>query len=39
MRGGLSRILFADVDDDVKVDILGKNFKALISKYPKNVNN
>ncbi|NSW91455.1 MAG: amidohydrolase family protein [Firmicutes bacterium] len=37
MRGGLSRILFADIDDKVKVDILGKNFKVLISKYPKKV--
>jgi predicted TIM-barrel fold metal-dependent hydrolase len=34
-RPGLSRILFADLDDNVKIGILGENFKKLIAKYPK----
>jgi len=35
LRPGLSRILFADMDDDIKIAVLGKNFKTLINKYPK----
>ena len=35
LRPGLSRILFADLDDNVKIGILGENFKKLIVKYPK----
>lgn len=35
IRGGISRILFADLDDDVKIKILSGNFNEMLSKYPK----
>lgn len=34
IRGGLSRVLFANVKDSIKVDILGNNFMEAIKKYP-----
>lgn len=35
IRGGISRILFADMDDNVKTNILGENFRRMMKKYPK----
>jgi predicted TIM-barrel fold metal-dependent hydrolase len=35
LRGGLSRILLADMDDDTKLDVLGRSFSRLLEKYPK----
>jgi predicted TIM-barrel fold metal-dependent hydrolase len=37
LRGGLSRILFADLDDGIKKDILGENLRKVLKKYPKAV--
>jgi uncharacterized protein len=36
IRSGISRILFADMDDGMKEGILGGNFRNMILKYPKN---
>ena len=35
LRGGISRILLADLDDAVKMRILSGNFTDLLLKYPK----
>jgi len=35
LRGGISRILFSDMDDDIKIDILSRNFRKMLLKYPK----
>lgn len=37
MRGGISRILFADLRDVTKEKLLGRNFEKLIEKNPKRV--
>jgi predicted TIM-barrel fold metal-dependent hydrolase len=37
MRGGISRILFADLNDAVKEKLLSRNFRKLIEKSPKRV--
>jgi len=39
LRGGISRILFANIDDDAKKRILSENFYAMVSKLPKNLTN
>lgn len=35
LRGGISRILLADLDDDIKIKVLSENHRELLSKYPK----
>ncbi len=35
LRGGISRILFSDLDDDVKAGILSGNFRNMAAKHPK----
>jgi len=35
IRGGISRILFADIEEDTKRLILGMNYKNMLSKLPK----
>lgn len=35
LRGGISRILFADMDDEIKIKILSGNYRNLLLKYPK----
>lgn len=35
LRGGISRILLADLEDDVKIRILSGNFSDLITRYPR----
>lgn len=35
IRGGISRILLADIDDGIKAAILSENFNAMLIKYPK----
>jgi uncharacterized protein len=37
LRGGISRILFSDLDDLVKIRILGENLEAMLKKFPKRV--
>jgi predicted TIM-barrel fold metal-dependent hydrolase len=37
LRGGISRVLFADLDDDVKMRMLSGNYRELLLKYPKKV--
>jgi predicted TIM-barrel fold metal-dependent hydrolase len=37
MRGGVSRILFADLSDETKEKLLGKNYKQLMERSPKRV--
>lgn len=35
LRGGISRILLADIDDVIKTDILGGNFRKMLLQNPK----
>ena len=39
IRSGISRILFADMDDKIKTEILGENFRRMLLKYPKKKQN
>ena len=37
LRSGISRILFADLRDELKEKLLGGNFRVLLRQYPKKV--
>jgi uncharacterized protein len=37
LRSGASRILFADMDDDVKMRILSGNYQEMLRRYPKKI--
>jgi predicted TIM-barrel fold metal-dependent hydrolase len=37
IRGGVSRILFADLSDETKEKLLSRNFKKLMERSPKRV--
>jgi predicted TIM-barrel fold metal-dependent hydrolase len=37
IRGGVSRILFADLSDETKEKLLGRNFAKLLEKSPKRI--
>ena len=37
MRGSISRILMADLEDDAKTAILGRNFRAMIESNPRRI--
>jgi predicted TIM-barrel fold metal-dependent hydrolase len=39
IRSGISRILFAALEDDDKLKILGGNYRQMLSSYPKKVQN